>query len=191
MLTNGSYRDQRAPGTLGQSIDVVSMQVKRDFDINPYSYALNSSRTLDPKELYTRNYAPFNILNELDNNYMDINVGDYKFQGELSWKVIKQLELTAMGAVRYQQSSQQHYVKDNSNQAMAYRSMGTTVIRDKTHTYILIRTTRMQFQFLFCHMVVFIIVQIIKCHHKISGLILIITILSMKYINCTFWWNNN
>lgn len=131
MLTNGSYRDQRAPGTLGQSIDVVSMQVKRDFDINPYSYALNSSRTLDPKELYTRNYAPFNILNELDNNYMDINVGDYKFQGELSWKVIKQLELTAMGAVRYQQSSQQHYVKDNSNQAMAYRSMGTTVIRDK------------------------------------------------------------
>jgi TonB-linked SusC/RagA family outer membrane protein len=131
ILSNGSYRDQRAPGTLGQSIDVVSMQVKRDFDINPYQYAMNTSRTLDSKESYTRNYAPFNILTELDNNYMDINVGDYKFQGELSWKVVKQLELTAMGAMRYQQTSQQHYVKDYSNQALAYRSMETTTIRDR------------------------------------------------------------
>ncbi len=130
ILSNGSYRDQRAPGTLGQSIDVVSMQVKRDFDINPYQYALNTSRTLDPNESYTRNYAPFNILTELDNNYMDINVGDYKFQGELSWKPVKQLELTAMGAIRHQQTSQQHYVKDYSNQALAYRWMPTTTIRD-------------------------------------------------------------
>lgn len=131
LLANGSYRDQRAPGTLGQTIDVVNMQVKRDFDINPYSYAMNTSRTLDAKESYIRNYAPFNILNELQNNYMDINVGDYKFQGELSWKVLKQLELTAMGALRYQQSSQQHYVKDYSNQALAYRAMPNTIIRDK------------------------------------------------------------
>ncbi|WP_398454142.1 SusC/RagA family TonB-linked outer membrane protein [Sphingobacterium thalpophilum] len=127
---NGSYRDQRAPGTLGQTIDVVRLNVKRDFDINPYSFALNSSRTLDPKEFYRRNYAPFNILHELENNYMDINAGDIKFQGELNWKVIKQLELGVLGAIRYQQTSQQHYIKDQSNQALAYRWMPTTFIRD-------------------------------------------------------------
>ena len=61
-----SYRNQRAPGTLGQDVDVVGGEVKRDFDINPYSYATNTSRVLDPREYYTANYAPFNIFNELE-----------------------------------------------------------------------------------------------------------------------------
>lgn len=130
LLSNGSYRDQRAPGTLAQSTDVVNGAVSRDFDINPFAFALNTSRTLDPKETYVRNYAPFNILKELDNNYMDINVADVKFQGELKWKALKQLEFGFLASSRYQQTSQQHYIKDQSNQAMAYRAMGTTIIRD-------------------------------------------------------------
>ena len=48
LLASVSYRKQQAPGTLGQDVDVISGQVKRDFDINPYSYALNTSRALDP-----------------------------------------------------------------------------------------------------------------------------------------------
>lgn len=129
--TNGSYRDQEAPGTLGQSVDRVRQEVKRDFDINPYSYALNTSRTLDPTEFYTRNYAPFNIIHELENNYMDLNIAEIKFQGELKWKPIKSLELGILGATRYQQTSQQHYIKDQSNQALAYRSAPNRFIRDK------------------------------------------------------------
>ena len=50
LLSNGSYRKQQAPGTLSQEIDVVSGEVRRDFDINPYSYALNTSRTLALKD---------------------------------------------------------------------------------------------------------------------------------------------
>lgn len=130
LRTNGSYRDQQAPGTLGQTINTVAMEIKRDFDINPYSYALNTSRTLDPDKFYTRNYAPFNILHELDNNFMDVNAADIKFQGELKWKPIKPLELGLLAATRYQQTSQQHYIKDNSNQALAYRWMPTTFIRN-------------------------------------------------------------
>lgn len=122
MISSASYRKQDAPGTLGQEIDVVSGQVKRDFDINPYSYSLNTSRTLDPEEYYTSNYAPFNILNELENNYMELNIVDVKFQGELKWKPIMGLEFTALGAVKYQGTSQEHKIKDNSNQAEAYRA---------------------------------------------------------------------
>ena len=55
-------------GTLNSEVDVVSGAVNRSFDINPYSYALNTSRALDLNTFYTRNYAPFNILHELDNN---------------------------------------------------------------------------------------------------------------------------
>ncbi|MCQ2179276.1 MAG: SusC/RagA family TonB-linked outer membrane protein [Bacteroidales bacterium] len=129
-ISNASYRKQRAPGTLGQAIDVVSGEVKRDFDINPYSYALNTSRALDPNEYYKRNYAPFNIMNELDNNYIDVNVTDFRVQGELKYKPIKGLEFSAIGAMKYTSTAQEHYILEGSNQALAYKEMSTTVIRN-------------------------------------------------------------
>lgn len=122
LLANGSYRKQTAPGTLNQETDVVSGEVKRGFDINPYSYSLNTSRTLDPRESYTRNYASFNIIDELNNNYIDLDVADLKFQGELNWKPVLGLELNVLGAYRRQASTQQHFIKDHSNQANAYRA---------------------------------------------------------------------
>lgn len=131
LRSNGSYRNQEAPGSLNSSLDPVFMQIRREFDINPYAFALNTSRTLDPNEFYTRNYAPFNILHELENNYMDIHVSDVKFQGELKWKILKPLELGILGATRYQQTSQQHHILDDSNHALAYRWMPTTFIRDR------------------------------------------------------------
>ena len=130
LISNASFRKQRAPGTLGQTMDVVSGEVKRDFDINPYSYALNTSRALDANEYYTRNYAPFNIMHELDNNYIDLGVTDIRIQGELKAKPFKQLELSALGAVKYTTSSQEHNILDESNQSLAYRAMDTATIRD-------------------------------------------------------------
>ena len=122
VLTSDSYRKQKAPGTLSQETDPVSGEVKRSFDINPYSYALNTSRTLDPHETYKRNWSDFNIFDELENNYMDIGVTDLKFQAELNWKPFEGLELNALGAYRYQSSVQEHHVMDHSNQANAYRA---------------------------------------------------------------------
>jgi TonB-linked SusC/RagA family outer membrane protein len=122
ILTSDSYRKQKAPGTLSQDVDVVSGKVKRDFDINPYSYALTTSRTMDPNETYTRNYASFNIFNELDNNYIELGVTDVKFQGELKWKPIKGLDLDVLTSYRTISSIQEHFVKNNSNQANAYRA---------------------------------------------------------------------
>lgn len=122
ILTNGSYRDQQAPGTLARTTDVVSGAVNRSFDINPFSYAMNTSRTLDPNDTYTRNYAPFNIFKELDNNYIDLSVADMKFQGEVSWKPVLGLEFHLLGAYRVQKTSQEHFVLNESNQAEAYRA---------------------------------------------------------------------
>ena len=122
LRTNTSYRDQKAPGTLNQSTDVVSGAVSRDFDINPFSYALNTSRTLDPDQIYTRNYAPFSIFSELDNNYIDIDVMDTKFQGELEWKPIQGLSFNALGSYRINRSDREHIILDGSNQAEAYRA---------------------------------------------------------------------
>ena len=126
ILNSDSFREQKAPGTLSQNVDVVNGEVRRDFDINPYSFALNTARTVDPNQRYVRNYTTFNIFDELEQNYIDLNVTDLKFQGELNIKpIIKQdqsLEFNILGSMRVATTEQNHYVLDNSNQAMAYRA---------------------------------------------------------------------
>lgn len=122
ILTNASYRDQSAPGTLARTTDVVSGAVNRSFDINPFSFAMNTSRTLDPNETYTRNYAPFNIFKELDNNYINLSIADMKFQGELTYKPVTGLEVHLLGAYRVQKTAQEHFILNQSNQAEAYRA---------------------------------------------------------------------
>lgn len=131
MIANASYRKQKAPGTLSQDVDTFFGTVKRDFDINPYSYALNASRTLDPDDYYTRNYAAFNILHELDNNYMNLDVADMKFQVNLKYRPIHEIELSVLGAAKYSHTSQAHTITESSNQAMAYRAMDDATMRDK------------------------------------------------------------
>ena len=130
LIGSGSYRKQKAPGTLSQDVDVVSGNVKRDFDINPYSYALNTSRALDPDTYYQSNYAPFNIMHELETNYIDVNYLDAKFQAELKYKPVKDLEVSVLGAMKYTTTSQEYKIMDDSNQAEAYRAMGNSIIRD-------------------------------------------------------------
>ncbi len=45
-MVNGSVRDQRTPGTLTEILTLYTAYYSRDFDINPYSYALNTSRLM-------------------------------------------------------------------------------------------------------------------------------------------------
>lgn len=130
MIANTSYRNQRAPGTTSQSVNPVTGEVSRDFDINPYSYAINSSRTLDPNTFYVRNYAPFNIHNELANNFMNYDVVDLKFQAELKYKPISKVELSVLGAYKYSTTTQTNEIHENSNMAMSFRAMDDATIRD-------------------------------------------------------------
>ena len=120
--TGGSYIKQQAPGAVNQSTDVVTGAVSRDFDINPFSYSMNSSRAMDPKENYRRNYCDFNIFDELDQNYIDLKSQDIKFQGDLSWKPVKGLEIKGLASIRYHHDELQHNILDFSNQARAYRA---------------------------------------------------------------------
>jgi TonB-dependent SusC/RagA subfamily outer membrane receptor len=122
IATMGSYRKQQAPGTISASTDPINGTVSREFDINPFSYAMNTSRAMDPKESYRRNYCDFNIFDELNNNYIDIKVTDLKFQGDINWKPIRGLEIMALASYRQQTSRQEHHIKDESNQARAYRA---------------------------------------------------------------------
>ena len=133
----GSLRDQKAPGSLSRRSNTVEGSYDRDFDINPFSYALNTSRVLTcfdeagNPEFFTRNYAPFNIINELQNNSIHLKMVDVKAQLELGWEIIKGLRYEFMGAVRYVKSDREHMITENSNMAEAYRADYTSSIRAK------------------------------------------------------------
>lgn len=135
--TLASVRRQKAPGALTRSSNPVEGQYDRDFDINPFSYSLNTSRTLtaydeDGKlEYFRRNYAPFNIINELENNYLDLNMMDLRLQGDLGWKLTKHLRYEFTGAIRYVKSSREHQITENANMANAYRAAGNATIAER------------------------------------------------------------
>ena len=133
IIGNASYRKQEAPGTISATTNPVTGEISRAFDINPYSFALNSSRALDANTYYTRNYSPFNIFHELENNYIDLNVVDFRMQASLSYKPVTKVELTALGAVKYTATTNEHNIKDDSNQAAAYRAMGNSTIQKKNN----------------------------------------------------------
>lgn len=132
----GSYRQQDSPGSQNRVSNVVAGQYERAFDINPFSYALNTSRAMTlydengNREYFQRNYAPFNILDELEKNTMDLQVIDVKLQGEAMVKIIKDLRFHAIGAIRYMNSIREHKVEEGSNMAESYRSAGNTTIRN-------------------------------------------------------------
>ena len=122
LAAQGTYRKQQAPGSLDQTTDVVSGEVKRDFDINPFSFALNTSRCLDPTETYTRFYTDFNIFDELENNYNEYEVSELMFRAELEYKLWNKLTLSGLISTRLSHTRLVHNVLDDSNQANAYRA---------------------------------------------------------------------
>ncbi len=132
-----SLRQQEAPGSYQREIDAVSGNWSRDFDINPFSYALNTSRTLRPYdndgnlEYITMNYAPFNILNELRNNKIELNVMDAKIQGEFKYKIVPGLRFDFTGMLRYVKSDQIHKITEDSNVAGAYGADYNATIRSR------------------------------------------------------------
>ena len=132
--TLSSVRMQQAPGSLSRRSNPVEGKYDRDFDINPFSYALNTSRTLTAYdengnlEYFRRNFAPFNIVNELANNSINLNLVDMRLQGDLSYKITPHLTYDFLGALRYIVTSREHMITENSNMANAYRAAGNSTI---------------------------------------------------------------
>lgn len=134
LLTLASVRRQDAPGSLSRRSNPVEGKFDRDFDINPFSYALNTSRTLSAYdengdlEFFRRNFAPFNIVSELANNRIKLNLADIKLQGNLSYKITDHITYDFLGALRYIQTGREHIITENSNMANAYRAADNSTI---------------------------------------------------------------
>ncbi|MDO5106048.1 SusC/RagA family TonB-linked outer membrane protein, partial [Capnocytophaga sp.] len=131
LSVQGNMREQKAPGTFTQRKNTTIGSFERDFDINPFTYALTTSRTLRPigdnnrPEFYRNNWAPFNILNEYENNYLNINLLDFKIQAEASYKFNNSLEANILLSTRQAFTATSHYIKEGSNVVQAFRANET------------------------------------------------------------------
>ncbi|HIB8181838.1 TPA: SusC/RagA family TonB-linked outer membrane protein [Elizabethkingia anophelis] len=136
LSTIASVRNQKAPGTYNSKPDLVYGSTTRDFDINPFNYALNTSRALRPyndageKEYYRANWADFNILNELQNNKISLDVKDIRFQVDGNYKILPELTYNFNVSARYVTSKTIHDMYEGSNVVKAYNAAETTLIRD-------------------------------------------------------------
>lgn len=129
MLTaQGNIRSQKAPGTMPQRKNNTLGVFERDFDINPFTYALGTSRTLRPYnedgslEYYRNNWAPFNIFNEYANNKMNIDVLDFKIQGEATYRLNDDIAIKTLLSTRQAYTSTTHEVHEASNIVQAFRA---------------------------------------------------------------------
>jgi len=128
LSTLASIRNQGAPGSYDSKKDEVFGKVTRDFDINPFNYVLSTSRTLRPYDEagnleYSRNnWAPFNIINELENNVLEIDVKDIRFQMDLDYKLSKNLTYNLTASARYANTTREHKIYENSNVVEAYKA---------------------------------------------------------------------
>ena len=130
-----SFRDQKVPGTRNREFDPITGRFSRSFDTNPFSYALNTSRSIRPYdengdlEFFRRNFTPFNILHELDHNFIEINVIDVSAQTDFEVNPTKDISIKGVFQARYANTERDHTVHENSNQAEAYRANSTQFIQ--------------------------------------------------------------
>ena len=94
-----------------------------------YDYAVTHSRSMNPKEYYVNDFAPYNIFNEIDNAYKNINIANLRLQAELTYKITNKVEATVMGAIRYYINQQNTEYRENSNYALSYRAMPNSLVR--------------------------------------------------------------
>lgn len=131
-----NYREQKVPGTQNRDFDPITGRFRRDFDINPLSYALNTSRSIRPYdsdgnlEYFRRNYAPFNIIREIELNYINIDVADIATQADVNYDITNNLTLRSTLQGRYATTQREHVIHEKSNQAEAYRADDTQYIQE-------------------------------------------------------------
>lgn len=136
LLLQGNVRNQKTPGTQTRQEDQFFGSFSREFDINPFAYALSTSRALRPRdengdlEFYRTNWAPFNIIDETKNNALELNVFDVKFQGQAEYELNKNLTYNFLGSARYVTSNGEQGATEDSNLAAAYRADETAIVRD-------------------------------------------------------------
>lgn len=92
-------------------------------------YINSASRALDPNELYTKDYVPYNIFTELNESKKTRTQGYLTLQGTAEWTVNKYLRATFLADLKYTNTVTFSDDTENSVLARSMRAMQTSYIR--------------------------------------------------------------
>ncbi len=131
--SNISFRNQQLAETSDSQSDVGGVdrwtgQISRNFDNNPFLYALQTSRAIRARdengelEFFRRNYAGYNIIDELSKNKTEVEVRDMSFMADLNYRLFPTLSVSGRFSARYYSAQRSRSVHESSNEANAYRA---------------------------------------------------------------------
>lgn len=132
---NWNYRNQNTPGTSDATTKY--SDVTRSFDINPFMYAMRASRAMYPYQsdgsykYYTENLAPFNIVQELNENFNQIRAQEVRAMIKPTIKIFRNLRYDGTFSIRKSNNSYNHIVTERSNVSNAYRVDYNDVLRNE------------------------------------------------------------
>jgi len=122
---NAALRDQMSPGTFNGTQS--NFETTRAFELNPTTYAATTSRAMSPYDAngsyqyYLRSFAPFNILEELKENFNTLSAQDIRFSVKPTYKITKSLTFETLLSARKTAAKYDHVMTEFSNVAAAYR----------------------------------------------------------------------
>lgn len=116
--------------TFGIRSSAAYTKVHQGGDFRPANYAATASRTLDPNTFYTYDYTPFNAKHEMQYNTRDYKTANMSMQLTADWQALRELRLSALGAIRYRDQYGVTDRREQSNYAQAFRSANKSHIRD-------------------------------------------------------------
>lgn len=133
---NANYvrRDQNTPGT--QNATTSYGDVSRAFEINPASYASNTSRAMYPYnedgslKYYLNNLAPFNIIKELNENFSVLKAQEFRFMVKPTVKITPHFTYEFTGSFRATMNNRTQTATERSNLANSYRVDYNNSLRD-------------------------------------------------------------
>ena len=132
---NWNHRTQNTPGTYNAGTSY--SEVNRQFEINPFLYAMQTSRAMYPYnpdgtlKYYTENLAPFNIIEELNENFNEIRAQEIRGMLRPTFKILDNLTYEGTFSIRKSNNSYNHTVTERSNVANAHRVDYNDVLRNQ------------------------------------------------------------
>ncbi len=134
---NWSHRNQKTPGTAESATEFG--EVSRRFDINPTAYAMQASRSMYPYEAdgsykyYLNNFAPFNIVEEMQENFVNLYAQEIRALIRPSYQISKSLRYEGSFSIRHTHNGFEHIMTELSNVANAYRVDYNDVLRESNN----------------------------------------------------------
>ncbi|WP_316793941.1 SusC/RagA family TonB-linked outer membrane protein [Pedobacter frigoris] len=131
---NASLRNQLSPGTFNST--QTNFETTRSFELNPATYASTTSRAMSPydengnPQYYLRSYAPFNILEELKENFNTLKSQDIRFSLKPTYKISNTLTFETLLSARKTMAKYDHVITEYSNVANAYRVATNDKLRE-------------------------------------------------------------